>query len=113
MVNLVGRTVASGDAVHAVALFVINDEGAWMLKRPQDYPRTAIAELARPGRRHALVRLSERSRVRLSDGRPDVPRDLPFVMPFNKWAANVLGTTYYLPVNEFSAFYINVLLSAF
>nr|MDQ5826544.1 hypothetical protein [Chloroflexota bacterium] len=36
MINLVGRTVASGDAVHAVALFVINDEGAWMLKRPQD-----------------------------------------------------------------------------
>jgi len=25
MINLVGRTVASGDAVHAVALFVIND----------------------------------------------------------------------------------------
>jgi hypothetical protein len=46
MINLVGRTVASGDAVHAVALFVINDEGAWMLKRPQDYLRTEIAELA-------------------------------------------------------------------
>jgi hypothetical protein len=46
MINLVGRTVASGDAVHAVALFVIDDEGAWMLKRPQDYPRTEIAELA-------------------------------------------------------------------
>ena len=50
MINLVGRTVASGDAVHAVTLFVINDEGAWMLKRPQDYPRTEIAELARAGR---------------------------------------------------------------
>jgi hypothetical protein len=46
MINLVGRTVASGDAVHAVALFVIDDVGAWMLKRPQDYPRTEIAELA-------------------------------------------------------------------
>jgi hypothetical protein len=45
MINLVGRTVASGDAVHAVALFVINDEGAWMLKRPQDYLRTEIAEV--------------------------------------------------------------------
>jgi hypothetical protein len=44
MINLVGRTVASGDAVHAVAPFVINDWGAWMLKRPQDYPRTEIAE---------------------------------------------------------------------
>ena len=113
IINLVGRTVASGDAVHAVTLFVINDEGAWMLRRPQDYPRAEIAELARAGRGHEFVRLYERSRVRIAAGRPDVPRVLPFVMPFNKWAANVPGTTYFLPVNEFSAFYINVLLSAF
>jgi hypothetical protein len=113
MINLVGRTVASGDAVHAVALFVINDEGAWMLRRPQDYPRTEIADLARGAREREFVDLYEKSRVRVADGRPDVPRELPFVMPFNKWAANVPGTTYFLPVNEFSAFYINVLLSAF
>jgi hypothetical protein len=113
LINFVGRTVASGDAVHAVALFVINDEGAWMLKRPQDYPRTEIAELARAAREHELVELYEKARVRVADGRPDVPRELPFVMPFNKWAANLPGTTYFLPVNELSAFYINVLLSAF
>ncbi len=113
MVNLVGRTVASGDAVHAVALFVIDDEGAWMLKRPQDYPRTEIADLARAARNHEFVHLYEKARARIADGRPDVPRELPFVMPFNKWAANVPGSTYFLPVNEFSAFYINVLLSAF
>ena len=45
MINLVGRTVASGAAVHAVALFVINDEGARMLKRPQYYLRTELAEV--------------------------------------------------------------------
>ena len=113
MINLMGRTVASGDAVHAVILFVINDEGAWMLKRPQDYPRTEVAELARAAREHELVQLYEKGRVRIANGRPDVPRELPFVMPFNKWSANQPGTTYFLPVNEFSAFYINVLLSAF
>ena len=84
-----------------------------MLKRPQDYPRTEIAELARAAREHELVELYEKARVRVADGRPDVPRELPFVMPFNKWAANLPGTTYFLPVNELSAFYINVLLSAF
>src|SRR5687767_9310814 len=35
MVHFVGRTVASGDAAHPVVVFVINDDGAWMLKRPQ------------------------------------------------------------------------------
>jgi hypothetical protein len=113
LINLVGRTVASGDAVHAVALFVINDEGTWMLRRPQDYPRAEIADLARAAREHELVALYEKGRVRIVDGRPDVPRKLPFVMPFNKWAANLPGTTYFLPVSEFTAFYINVLLSAF
>jgi hypothetical protein len=43
----------------------------------------------------------------------DVPRETPFVPSFNKWAANVPGTTYFLPVNEFTEDYINVLLSAF
>jgi hypothetical protein len=113
MINFVGRTVASGDGVHAVTLFVINDEGAWMLKRPQDYPRTEISDLARAAREYRLADLYERSRVRIADGRPDVPRELPFAMPFNKWSANLPGTTYFLPVNEFTAFYINVLLSAF
>ena len=113
MINFVGRTVASGDAVHAVTLFVINEEGAWMLKRPQDYPRAEVADLARAAREYRLAELYERSRVRIADGRPDVPRELPFVMPFNKWSANLPGTTYFLPVNEFTAFYINVLLSAF
>ena len=113
MINLVGRTVASGDAVHSVTLFVINDEGAWMLRRPQDYPRTEVSDLASSAREHRFAELYERSRVRIADGRPDVPRELPFAMPFNKWSANLPGTTYFLPVNEFTAFYINILLSAF
>jgi len=113
MIYLVGRTVASGDAVHTVTLFVINNEGAWMLKRPQDYPRTEIADLSRAAREHRFADFYERSRVRIADGRPDVPRKLPFATPFNKWSANLPGTTYFLPVNEFTAFYINILLSAF
>jgi len=34
MVNFIGRAVASGHALHYVAVFVINDDGSWMLKRP-------------------------------------------------------------------------------
>jgi hypothetical protein len=40
-------------------------------------------------------------------------RELPFVLPLNKWSANVPGTTYFLPVAEISGFSINFLLSAF
>lgn len=43
LAHLVGRTVASADAIHAVVLFVMNDEGTWMLWRPQDFPRARSA----------------------------------------------------------------------
>lgn len=113
MTHFVGRTVASGDAMHNITLFVINDEGVWMLRRPQDYPREEIAGLSRAAREHRLVELYEKSRVRIAEGRHDVPREVPFVAPFNKWAANLSGTTYFLPVAECTALYINILLSAF
>ena len=113
MTHLVGRTVASGDAVHSGIVFLINDEGAWMLKRPQDFPRSQIAELARGAREHEFVELYQESRVRIANRRVDIPRELPFVPAFNKWSANLSGTSYFLPVEELSAFYINVLLTAF
>jgi hypothetical protein len=113
MTHFVGRTVASADALHNVVLFVINDEGVWMLERPQDYPRAEIARLSRAAREHRLVELYEESRVRIADERLDVPRELPFVPPFNKWSANLPGTTYFLPIAECTALYINILLSAF
>lgn len=113
LIHFIGRTVASGDAAHAVALFVMNDEGTWLLKRPQDHPRHDIPSLVEAARAHEFAALYERSRVRISDRRLDVPRTLPYVPPFNKWSANRPGTTYFLPVNELTSLYINILLSAF
>ncbi len=113
LIHLAGRTVASGDAVHCGIVFVINDDGVWMLKRPQDFPRLEIAELAQTARAHRFVELYEKSRVRIADQRLDIPRELPFTPPFNKWSSNLPGTTFFLPVSELSAFYINILLTAF
>lgn len=111
MVHFVGRTVASGDAMHLVAVFVVNDAGAWMLRRPQDYSRAEIPELVRLARDHRLVELYERARIPLAEHRVDVPRELPFIAPFNKWSANLPGTTYFVPIAELTVLYINVLLS--
>jgi hypothetical protein len=113
MTHFVARTVASGDAMHAVTVIVMNDQGTWMLKRPQDHPRSKIAELIRAAREHRLVVLYETNRVCIADRRLGVPREVPFTAAFNKWSANVPGTTYFLPVNEFTALYINIVLSAF
>jgi len=111
--HFVGRTVGSGDALHTVVMFVINDEGVWMLKRPQDFPGTEIAGLAQAAKEHEFVELYEKSRVRIADKRADVPRKVPYVAPFNKWAANLPGTTYFLPVNDLTPIYLNILLFIF
>lgn len=111
--HLVGRTVGSADSVHTVIVFVMNDDGTWMLKRPQDHPRAEIAGLAAAAREGKLNELYERNRVRIADHRLDAPRETQVLMPFNKWAANRPGTTYYLPVNELTALYINIMLMLF
>lgn len=113
LAHLAGRTVGSPDSVHAVSMFVLNDEGTWMLKRPQDHPRSAIAGLAAEGRAHRFVELYEKNRVRIADRRVDVPREAQVLMPFNKWSANVPGSTYYLPVAELTSLYIWLMLMLF
>jgi hypothetical protein len=113
LAHFAGRTVPSADAMHNVTVFVMNDEGTWMLRRPQDYARMEIGELAKAARRCELVDLYERSRIRIADRRVDVPREFPYMLPFNRWASNAPGSTYFLPVAETSGLMINALLAAF
>lgn len=113
MFSLLGRTVASADALHTVRLFVLNDAGTYLVRRPGDFPSREIPELLRLVHEGRFVEWYERSRIRVADGRVDVPRQVPYVPAFNKWAANMPGSTYLLPVNDLTALYINVLLAMF
>lgn len=100
MVTPFGRTVASADGIGSVALALLNDDGAFLIRRPQNFPRGSIAELAELGRSGEFVELYRRSRVRLADGRPDIERRPPYVPPFNRWSTNRPGSTYFVPVSE-------------
>ena len=113
MKQFVGRTVPSADALHTVIVFLMNDKGTWMLRRPQDVPSSEVEQLVKAAKERQLDEAFLQSRVVLSDRRLDVPRELPFVPPFNKWSANVPGSTYFIAVNELTALYINILLSCF
>ena len=110
MMSFAGRTAASGDASHADTVFVIDDDGAWMLRRPQDYPRTRIPELVELAHARKLTELYGEARVRIGAERVRIPSDVRYTLPLNKWSANQPGTTYFLPVAELTAFYINIVL---
>ena len=111
--HLFGRTMISGDAIHSSTLFVMNDEGTWMVRRPQDFSATETLDLIQLGREHRFLEFYHAARVKVADERVAVPRKVPDVPAFNKWSVNLPGMSYYLPVNDLSAFYINVLLTMF
>ena len=113
MAALTGRTVASADAVHGTALFVINDEGTYLLKRPQDFPQVDIGDLGELAHHQQVEELYKRLRIKLSDERTTIPREVPHMFPFNKWSTNLPGSTYFVPASDLTGMYINLLLSSF
>jgi hypothetical protein len=110
LVGRLGRTVASPDAVHAVSVVVTNDNGTWLLKRPQDFAPSEFAELARLAREGRLAELYRRSRIQLSDRRTAPPLDPGHNFSINRWSLYAPGTTYFLPIIETTALTINAIL---
>jgi hypothetical protein len=113
LVGRLGRTVASPDAVNAVAVLVTNDRGTWLLKRPQDFAAAEFPELVRLARNGALTDLYKRGRIQLSDRRAAPPLDAGYNFSINRWSLYAPGTTYFLPIIETTALTINALLELF
>jgi hypothetical protein len=112
MMSMVGRTQSSADAVATATLFLMRDDGTFMLPRPQDLAPDDFDVLVRLGRERRFTEAYERLRIRLSDHRAEIPRELPFTPPFNKWSANIPGATYFVPVTEVTALYLTILFAA-
>jgi hypothetical protein len=112
MVNQIARTIASADGVNATTPFVINDDGAFYIRRPQDYPKADVPGLVERARRHEFAALYEDARIRVADHRVEVPRVLPWTPPFNQWSANVPGSTYFVLVSELTTSALTLLFLA-
>ena len=111
--GLVGRTMASGDAIQTVGLVVMNPQATYYLKRPQDFAPEEVAELIVPAEQGDYVALYRRHRVKICDGRVPAP-DVPvFNLDCNRWSLYDPAASYFLPVNELTLMYINGLLEIF
>jgi hypothetical protein len=113
MAGLVGRTVASGDAIQTVALVVINDSTSYLLKRPHDFPRAQLSEIIELGKAGRFTELYRRSRAKIKDGRAAPPLDPPMNLNVNRWSLHAQGTSYFLPINDLTLMYLNGLLEIF
>ncbi len=113
MAGLLGRTVASGDAIQTVAFIVSNDEATYFIKRPQDFTQAEVRELIRSAERGEWLDLYRRARVKIKDSRTAPPLTPIFNINVNQWSLYAPGTTYFLPINELTFMYINGLLEIF
>ncbi|MBI4280284.1 MAG: hypothetical protein HY660_17670, partial [Armatimonadetes bacterium] len=113
LAGLMGRTIASPDAIHAAALIVARDDATYLLRRPQDFAPTDIPDLCRLARQRALTELYRRSRIKIAAGRAAAPVEPGYNFNINRWSLYAPGTTYFLPINEITGLYINTLLEAF
>jgi hypothetical protein len=113
LAGLVGRTVASPDAINTVSLVVANDQATYLLKRPQDFTPAEIPDLIRLAEQGDLVELYRRSRVNIAEGRSTPPVEPGYNFNINRWSLYAPGSSYFLPINEMTAIYINALLEAF
>jgi hypothetical protein len=113
LASLAGRVGASADAIHSAALFVVNDGGVSLLRQPQDLELGDVDAFAQLAAEQRIEDVFHRMRIQVSSERATIPREVPFVFPFNKWSTNLPGTTYFVPVCDISSMYINVILSAF
>ena len=112
MANQIARTTPSADGVNATTPFVLNDDGAFYIRRPQQYAKSDVAELVARAERGEFAALYDDARVRIADGRVAVPRELPFTPPFNLWSANVPGSTYFVLVSELTTMMLGLLFLA-
>jgi hypothetical protein len=112
MMSTVGRTQSSADAVATVTLAMMTDDGTYVLPRPQDLASEEFETLVELGRQRRFTDAYQRMRIRLADHRSEIPRQLPFTPPFNKWSANLPGAVYFVPLTEVTALYLTILFAA-
>lgn len=110
MGSFLGRTVSSADAVHAVAVFLTGDEGTYYLKRPQDFTTAEYREILELSASQNVLELFRKSRVLVKPGRAAPPLTPPFNLDVNQWDLYAPGTSYFVPVNDYTYMYINGLL---
>lgn len=111
--GLLGRTIGASDAVNSVSLIILNDQGTYFLRRPEDFSAADVADLIQLAKQGHFDEIYRRSRIKIMNERVAPPLEPGYNFDINKWSLYAPGSTYFLPISELTALYINALLAAF
>jgi len=94
-----GRSWPCSCNSHSTELFYTNDEGVYMVKLfdliPEDI--SIFSNLKRVQQMEKVLELFNKSRIKIEDGRADLPKGEPGLFDFNAWNCNKPGTTFLFP----------------
>ena len=110
-----GRSWPCSCNSHSTELFYTNDEGVYMVKlfdlMPDD--TSIFINLDREQQMDKVLDLFSKSRIKLEDGRADLPKGEPGLFDFNAWNCNKPGTTFFIPVTNTTVEYMVLLFIYF
>jgi hypothetical protein len=113
--NILARSGPSADNCQATSLFMINDEGIWLLKRLRGAEAAKLVDsLPRSWTdwtEYDWLCAAAAVKVKIHNSRIDFPRVFPYYIGWNKQFSNVPGSTIFLPVLDCTRQYINILLN--
>jgi hypothetical protein len=112
--NIFARSGPSADNCQATSLFMINDDGIWLLRRLRGKDAAQVMDsLPRSWSdwtEENWLSAAKAVKVKIQSGRIDFPREFPYYIGWNKQISNVPGSTIFLPVVDCTRQYINILL---
>jgi len=110
-----GRSWPCSCNSHSTELFYTNDEGVYMVKLfdliPEDI--SIFSNLKRVQQMEKVLELFNKSRIKIEDGRADLPKGEPGLFDFNAWNCNKPGTTFFIPVTNTTVEYMVLLFIYF
>ncbi len=111
MVQWTGRSYPSPCNVHATELFYTNDDGLYLAKiRDTVADDVSLFEgLTEEESFERVIDLFNENKIKLEDGRGDLPDRMPALFDFNEWNANKPGTTLFVPITDTTLWYIDLL----
>jgi len=110
-----GRSWPCSCNSHSTELFYTNDNGLYMVKLFDYLPESTslFSSRSREDQLNTILDIFRKRRIRLENGRADLPDSEPGLFDFNSWNTNKPGTTFFIPVTNTTVEYMVLLFIYF
>lgn len=112
--NVTARAASSPDNAQATHIFMLNDEGTWLIRRLTGREAMQLLKDTPPSwqdwRESDWLAAADLVKRKVYNERLDFPREWPYYLGWNKQISNRPGTTVFLPMVDLTQQYINGIL---